>query len=283
MPSQRTFRNHYNPKSYLSGFKSLNKIYRYDIAEEILLPIHSLDNVGIERNIYTQELEDFFAENIDGKYPRARNNIIRHIHNRTYLDPLSADDLSVIISYIAYQFLRHPYFRSEHINQVNYLRNTLPYAQDPLLQPILDVLYSPQQSYETVSYEVYCNLFEIIKQKRWGIHIAPKGYTLMTNDTGTGMLTSDYSSNDQGLGFSTPNTLIFFILDKKHCLVMDEGNPILSEGIMTKPLTQEGYMTVLSAIALGAKKYTYSPSLRTHRYSLQAKADAIEYTNTHRR
>jgi hypothetical protein len=272
MPNQTTRRNHYNPKSYLSGFTTKKHIYRYDHKEGVSHLIYSLDNIGVERDIYSQTFEDFLGDNIDANFPKVRNAIIKSART---LEAIPPEDISLIISFILFQYLRHPSSRDFHIQEISRYRSSLAYGQDPALQEFLDDLYSPQESYESVSYIVYTETFNSLTNKNWTILKAPCRKTFITNDKSTGMISSEIEPEQEGLGFGTKNTLLFFPIDKKFCLLLEDGENGLNRGIATIECEEKLFNLIQGTLLLCAKKYIYTSNPYNIKLSLR-EADKIK-------
>jgi len=250
---EETRRNHYNAKSYLKGFRNSSKsIYRYNIKDDSILHANSLENIGIMRHLYSQEFEGWLEENFDAKYRTLIKIIYKCIETGK---PISPEFLSLLISVVVYQKLRHPSERDFHFHKLEDL-------QKFGIQGPLEKIFSPQQSYEMVNNIVYKKIFSIIENKQGAILLAPKGCTFLTNDTGLGMVTTSITLEEKGLGFGTPNTYIFYPLDKKICLALSDGKRKLKDGIAVKPCEAGRYRMIQGAMLLGAKPYVYSSSLR---------------------
>lgn len=278
MPNNRTRRNHYNPITYQKGFTYKDKLYRYDVDSSQYLYTSGLVNLGVETDLYSQEFEEFLAQNVDRQYAPVIRKIIQHIRSPGKYPPLSSQEISSLISFTAFQMLRIPSFREEHTRNLETYRAQLPYANDPALQGVLDSLYSPQESFESTAMAVYPEIFRMVREKRWMIGVAPKGKTFITSDTCMGMVTSSLSPGQEGLGFGTEKTLIFVVLDKKRCLILMNGENNMMRGIPIDDISETMFDLINGAVMLGAKRYIYASSKRSIMNSLKQADHIKEYT-----
>lgn len=263
--ARRTIKNHFNPQSHLKGFANEAKqLIRYRKDKKIFDRPKHYNSFGWKSNFYPQSMEDML-EKFDNDLPVIVAKLEAFLLNDDKSKTIEVEEVHSLARFIVFQLSRISKFKSQLDKNADIVKKESKLYQNvPDIRPMYDAMYTGDAWFEEMAIDVNNKLVEDILKHSWFILIADEDSEFILADSGLAIGTRNLKDNPKGLGLDSPDTLKWFPLSKRLCLLItsdgegwhDNRNGI--SGINSLPYSKDKVSHINGLIALCSDEYIYA-------------------------
>lgn len=276
-----TNENHFNPKGHLKGFANSSKqLTRYRKDKKVFDKPKHYKSFGWKISLYPQSMEDML-EKFDNDLPVTVTKLEDFLLNEDKSKTIKVEEVHSLARFIIFQISRISKFKNQLDKNTELVKKESKLYQNiPDIRPMYDAMYTGDAWFEEMAIDVNNKMVEDILKHSWVILIADEDAEFILADSGLATGTRNLKDNSKGLGLGSPDTLKWFPLSKKLCLLItsdgkgwhDSRNGVT--GINSMPYSKEQVKHINGLIALCADEFIYASNEKVIKDAL-TEADRI--------